>query len=170
MFEVLFVMVMIGLMALAFKIQFAFVDYAFEQYSHHHINFVVMYEAFVMSVIIVCLNYLLRLIVKFLASINKPHSYTQQESRFCNYYTFLFILNACLTIYIVHGAAIKGNNQLLLYDIHLVMLTTALSGPLYKILNPRMIVRAAWRYYVSHIPSDKNPYTQQYVNQLFEGE
>lgn len=30
MFEVLFVMVMIGLMAIAFKIQFAFVDYAFE--------------------------------------------------------------------------------------------------------------------------------------------
>lgn len=31
-FEVLFVMVMVGLMALAFKIQFGFVDYAFEQY------------------------------------------------------------------------------------------------------------------------------------------
>lgn len=30
MFEILFIMVMIGLMALAFKIQFAFVDYAFE--------------------------------------------------------------------------------------------------------------------------------------------
>jgi hypothetical protein len=29
MFEVLFIMVMIGLMALAFKIQFAFVDYTF---------------------------------------------------------------------------------------------------------------------------------------------
>lgn len=32
MFEVLFVLVMIGLMALAFKIQFAYVDYAFEGY------------------------------------------------------------------------------------------------------------------------------------------
>jgi len=29
MFEVLFVMVMVGLMALAFKIQFTYVDYAF---------------------------------------------------------------------------------------------------------------------------------------------
>ena len=29
-FEVLFIMVVIGLMALAFKIQFAFVDYAFD--------------------------------------------------------------------------------------------------------------------------------------------
>lgn len=104
-----------------------------------------------MAFITVCLNYLLRLIVKFLASINKPHSYTIQESRFCNYYTFLFIMNACLTIYIVHGTAIKGNNQLLLYDIHLVMLTTALSGPLYKVLNPRAIMRALWRYYVSHL-------------------
>jgi len=64
----------------------------------------------------------------------------------------LFILNACLTIYIVHGAAIKGNNQLLLYDIHLVMLTTALSGPLYKIFNPGMLIRAGWRYYVTHTP------------------
>jgi hypothetical protein len=78
MFEVLFVLVMIGLMALAFKIQFAFVDYAFEEFSKNHITFAVVYEAFVMSFIIVCLNYLLRLIVKFLASINKPHSYTQQ--------------------------------------------------------------------------------------------
>jgi hypothetical protein len=52
----------------------------------------------------------------------------------------------------VHGAAIKGNNQLLLYDIHLVMLTTALSGPLYKIFNPGMIIRAGWRYYVAHTP------------------
>lgn len=78
MFEVLFVLVMIGLMALAFKIQFAFVDYAFEEFSKNHITFAVAYEAFVMSFIIVCLNYLLRLIVKFLASINKPHSYTQQ--------------------------------------------------------------------------------------------
>ena len=138
-------------MALAFKVQFSFVDYAFEEYNKQHSGFAVMYEAFVMAFIIVCLNYLLRLIVKFLASINKPHSYTQEESRFCNYYTFLFILNACLTIYIVHGAAIKGNNQLLLYDIHLVMLTTALSGPLYKILNPRMLLRAGWRYYVSHL-------------------
>lgn len=78
MFEMLFVMVMIGLMALAFKIQFAFVDYAFEELEHDKGSFVVVYEAFVMAVIIVCLNYLLRLIVKFLASINKPHSYTQQ--------------------------------------------------------------------------------------------
>ena len=170
MFEVLFVMVMIGLMALAFKIQFAFVDYAFEEYTMKHMNFVVMYEAFVMAFITVCLNYLLRLIVKFLASINKPHSYTIQESRFCNYYTFLCILNACLTIYIVHGAAIKGNNQLLLYDIHLVMFTTALCGPLYKILNPRMIMRSAWRYYVSQLSEEKNPYTQTYFNQVFEGE
>ncbi len=78
MFEVLFIMVMIGLMALAFKIQFAFVDYAFEEYSLQHMNFAVVYEAFVMAFITVCLNYLLRLIVKILASINKPHSYTIQ--------------------------------------------------------------------------------------------
>lgn len=74
----LFVMVMVGLMALAFKIQFAFVDYAFEEFQQKHMTFAVVYEAFVLSLIIVCLNYLLRLVVKFLASINKPHSYTQQ--------------------------------------------------------------------------------------------
>ncbi len=68
---------MIGLMALAFKVQFAFVDYAFAEYSQDHQTFAVLYEAFVMAFIIVCLNYLLRLIVKYLASINKPHSYTQ---------------------------------------------------------------------------------------------
>jgi hypothetical protein len=50
------------------------------------------------------------------------------------------------------------------------MLTTALSGPLYKVLNPRAIIRALWRYYVSRLPEDKNPYTQNYFNQLFEGE
>jgi len=65
----------------------------------------------------------------------------------------LFIIKSSLTIYIVHGAAIKGNNQLLLYDIHLVMLTTALSGPLYKLINPRMIIRAIWRYYIIHLPN-----------------
>lgn len=78
MFEVLFVLVMMGLMALAFKIQFAFVDYTFDSYEKQDLNFAVAYEAFVMSFIIVCLNYLLRLVVKFLASINKPHSHTQQ--------------------------------------------------------------------------------------------
>ena len=78
MFEVLFVLVMIGLMALAFKIQFSFVDYAFEEFNQHHMNFAVVFEASILSLIIVCLNYLLRLVVKFLASINKPHSYTQQ--------------------------------------------------------------------------------------------
>lgn len=121
-----------------------------------------------MSLLIVCLNYLLRLVVKYLAYINKPHSYTQEQSRFCDYYTFLYIINACLTIYVVHGAAIKGNNQLLLYDIHLVMLTTAISAPLYKMLNPKRILRSLWRYYVSQIKPQTNPYTQLYLNSIFQ--
>ena len=50
------------------------------------------------------------------------------------------------------------------------MFTSALSGPLYKVLNPRAILRALWRYYVSRQPEDKNPYTQNYFNQLFEGD
>ncbi len=128
-----------------------------------------MFQSFIMAFIIVCLNYLLRLVVKFLASINKPHSYTIQQSRFCSYYTFLFILNASLTIYIVHGAAIKGNNQLLLYDIHIVMLTTSLTGPLYKLLHPGTILKALWKRYIVNMLPEKNPYTQTYVNRLFEG-
>lgn len=72
-------------------------------------------------------------------------------------------------IYIVHGKYIDDSDGLLLYDIHMIMLANAFSEPLFKIFDPLMWGRILMRFYIKSLPHDKNPYTQQYVNKLWEG-
>jgi hypothetical protein len=64
-FEILFIFVMIGLMALAFKIQFAFIKYAYDIRTQGIQSFALIYEALIMALIILVLNFILRLVVHF---------------------------------------------------------------------------------------------------------
>lgn len=76
-------------------------------------------------------------------------------------------------IYIVHShrefVEVKpiDEQNILIYDIHLIMLVNAFSEPLYKILDPEMWFRVIKRKYIKNIPMNKNPYTQSYCNQAW---
>lgn len=59
-----------------------------------------------MSIIIMILNIILRIVIQFLTNLKRSYSYTKQQSSFCNYYSLIFIINSCFTIYIVHDKAI----------------------------------------------------------------
>lgn len=49
------------------------------------------------------------------------------------------------------------------------MLANAFSEPLFKIFDPIMWWRILWRNYIKNLQPEKNPYTQAYVNALWEG-
>ena len=64
----------------------------------------------------------------------------------------MYFINTCFTVYIVHGNWIHDSQQVLLYDIHLIMLTNAFSEPLAKLLDPTMLWRGIERTYISTHP------------------
>lgn len=55
------------------------------------------------------------------------YSYTKYEGSFILYYTIFYVLNSCCVVYIVHEQDVQDNKELLLTDIHLVMLANAFS-------------------------------------------
>lgn len=69
----------------------------------------------------------------------------------------------------VHGSTKEDTAQLLFADIHLVMIANAFSEPLFKLVDPLMWYRIAMRWYVTRLKPEDNPYTQEYVHQLWEG-
>ena len=68
-----------------------------------------------------------------------------------------------------HRHVEQEEDELLLYDIHLIMLANAFSEPLFKVLDPMMWGRFGWKYYVKSLKEQDNPYTQGYVHKLWEG-
>lgn len=128
-----------------------------------------------MALIVVGVNSLLRLVIKLFAYLKRYYSYSNYHSAFCFYYSLLYILNTCFMIYIVHShrsfETVDGLEQdhVLIYDIHLIMLANAFSEPLFKLFDPIMWARIIWKNYVAGIKKERNPYTQAYVNKLWEG-
>jgi hypothetical protein len=72
-------------------------------------------------------------------------------------------------IYIVHGQYPEETNELLLYDIHFIMLANAFSEPLFKLFDPIMWYRILWKSYLKGLKGENNPYTQMYINKWWEG-
>lgn len=59
--------------------------------------------------------------------IQRHHSYTRFNAAFANSYLLMYFINTCFTVYIVHGNWIDDSEQVLLWDIHLILLTNAFS-------------------------------------------
>jgi hypothetical protein len=79
----------------------------------------------------------------------------------------MYFINTCFTVYIVHGNWLEDSEQILLWDIHLIMLTNAFSEPFAKVFDPTMLYRHLMRLWIrTRSPS---PYTQKYANELWEG-
>lgn len=49
------------------------------------------------------------------------------------------------------------------------MIANAFSEPLFKLLDPIMWYKIVRKRYIKSLTPDKNPYTQMYVHQYFEG-
>lgn len=77
----------------------------------------------------------------------------------------MYFINTCFTVYIVHGNWLENSSQILIWDIHLIMLTNAFSEPFAKLLDPTMMLRYFQRWCIRRNPI--NPYTQQYVNSVW---
>ena len=109
-----------------------------------------------MAVVVVVVNSLLRMVIKLFAYIKRYYSYSNYHASFCFYYSWLYILNTCFMIYIVHGhqdsqLREQEQNHVLIYDIHLIMLANAFSEPLFKLVDPLMWAKIFWKNYVSSI-------------------
>lgn len=57
----------------------------------------------------------------------KYYSYTKFNSSFANSYFLLYFFNSALTVYIVHGNVVESTNELLLWDIHVILIANAFS-------------------------------------------
>jgi hypothetical protein len=79
----------------------------------------------------------------------------------------MYFINTCFTVYIVHGNWLDDSDQILLWDIHLIMLTNAFSEPLAKLIDPTMVYRHLMRLRV--LNKSPSPYIQKYANELWEG-
>lgn len=79
------------------------------------------------SLIVVLLNALLRIIIYAFTKLKRYHSHTAEQSSFCLYYTLIYVFNSCFMIYTVHGEYPEESGELLLIDIHLIMLANAFS-------------------------------------------
>ena len=76
----------------------------------------------------------------------------------------MYMFNTCFMVYIVHyqhslkqvpgktELSKKSRDTLLVYDIHLLLLFTALFDPIYKLMDPFMWFRILWRNHVSALP------------------
>jgi hypothetical protein len=120
-----------------------------------------------MSLMVVILNSLLRIIIYIFTKLKRYHSHTVEQSSFCFYYSLMYIFNSCFMIYIVHGQYPQESNELLLYDIHFIMLANAFSEPLFKLFDPVMWHKILWKRYIRSLKPEKNPYTQMYVHKYF---
>lgn len=73
--------------------------------------------------------------------------------------------------YLVHvyldGADI--NLELLIWDIHFIILATSISTPLSKIFDPVLIFKLYKRWVIKSYAPSECPYTQKEVNYWFEG-
>lgn len=71
--------------------------------------------------------------IKLFAYFKKYYSYSNYHSSFCFYYSISYIFNTCFMIYIVHGNEVRSpgspldQENILIYDIHLLMLANAFS-------------------------------------------
>lgn len=85
------------------------------------------------------------------------------------YYSIFYVINSCCLVYMVHGNTPHDTAQLLFADIHLIMIANAFSEPLFKLFDPVMWYRIIMRAYVRRLKPEDNPYTQEYVNKLWQG-
>lgn len=170
-YQVFFVGSMLTLIYFAFQYQFRFSAYAYNlrQESKSSQSALLLFQAVVASLIVLLVNSLLRIIILIFTKLKRHHSHTAQQSSFCFYYTLLYVLNSCFTIYIIHGQYPQESSELLLYDIHIIMLANAFSEPLFKLLDPFMWHKVIMKRYIRSLAPSKNPYTQMYVHKYFEG-
>jgi H+/Cl- antiporter ClcA len=89
----------------AFKYQFMFSKYAFglRQKLDQSAEFILVFQAVVVSLIVILLNSLLRIVIHLFTKLKRHHSHTSEQSSFCFYYTLLYVFNACFMVYLVHG-------------------------------------------------------------------
>ena len=125
----LFIASMILLIYAGLQVQFYFVGIALglKQEGMSTGRFITILEAAGMSIIIVILNAIIRLVILIFTTLKGYASHTTQQASFCMYYAVFYVLNSCFTVYIVHGQLKDDTDELLLMDIHFIMLTNALS-------------------------------------------
>ena len=102
---------MVALILLAFKIQFVFVSYAFELKSEGQSSgeVIVIFQAMVMSIIVVVLNSLLRLVVLIESNLNVDTVFRQIEKALFSEQTPVFILRILFSVL---------HHQLMFYDLY----------------------------------------------------
>jgi len=73
--------------------------------------------------------------------------------------------------YLVHGY-LDGddiNTELLIWDIHFIILATSMSTPLSKVFDPVMFFKIFKRWHIRSFSKEDCPYTQKETNYWFEG-
>ena len=85
-------------------------------------------EALTTVVVIVVVNFFLRLMIQYFIFLKKCPSYSQEQSLFCWYYSFIYTFNTCFMVYLIQNQIKEfEQNNLLMYQIHFIMVANALS-------------------------------------------
>jgi len=116
-------------------------------------------------------NLCLRNTVFFFTKLQSFDHHTKQLNAYINKYIVLYFFNSAFMPYLVHGY-IDGDAidiELLIWDIHFVVLATSVSTPLAKLFDPMIFYKMFKRWHITSFTQGDCPYTQKEANFWFEG-
>jgi len=116
-------------------------------------------------------NLCLRNTVFFFTKLQSFDHHTKQLNAYINKYIVLYFFNSAFMPYLVHGY-IDGDAidiELLIWDIHFVVLATSVSTPLSKLFDPMIFYKMFKRWHITSFSKGDCPYTQKEANFWFEG-
>lgn len=170
----LMVLLAIGILFASFSLQFLIMKYIYpyKKVSMVEENFdlIIKLRAMILSLAVVLINVILRLIVLEITRVQKYESYTRQHSSYLIRYFAFYFLNSALMPYIVHGCFDKKeeSTQLLVIDIHFILLASAFSTPLSRLFDLELFKKIYLRWQLKKYAKDDIPYTQYQAHQIYE--
>lgn len=126
-------------------------------------------SALLLSSMILFSNFLLKLMVYYFSKAQRLYSFTKLNESFVNIYVWLSFFNSALMPYLIHySLSVSRTPELLIWDIHFILLTNAFSTPICKVFDPFLIYRYVKQRQI-YSKGKKNTVTQFEANKWFEG-
>ncbi|EAR86342.2 transmembrane protein, putative (macronuclear) [Tetrahymena thermophila SB210] len=158
---------------ICFKIQFLVMYYIYplKKQSYEEHSFILMIRGSLLSICVVIVNLALRNTMYHFTKFQRFDHHTKLLNAYINKYIFLYFFNSAFMPYVVHAQLDQGNIniELLVWDIHFIIIATSISTPLSKVFDPVMFYKLYKRWRIKSYPPEDCPYTQKEANMWFEG-
>ncbi|KRX06495.1 hypothetical protein PPERSA_05108 [Pseudocohnilembus persalinus] len=163
----------LGILICSFIVQYLVMAYVYplkQEYSHKVNDYYVKVQAFLLTIVVVTVNFCLKSLVQRFTMLMQFDSIARSYGAFINRYIILHFANSAFLPYLVHSHfdTADETRELLVQDIHFILLATAFTTPLSKIFDIQYFLKIFQRRKLLRYPEKDNPYTQHEANQIME--